>query len=625
MGMNQPGSNLNNQRIPNMNHLSGIGNGPNSSSQMQLQNQLHASNSNKNLLNLQQQQLQSGMNQLNSNLIGSLNGLNNNNLNGLSNSNNTSNNLLGLAGFNTNSNSSSSSSAANGNNLAQTQAQLIESYRVAVQLGLVTPDLLNIKLPPDVLALIYQLFQTLSQFTASTNKMNQLASRRSQLPPQQYKTELDILSAESQAQKDSINMLKAKINQAHMILKQQQQGKMNSNSLSNSFSGNNSNNILGSQTSPLGNLGGSQNALVNSLGSLSLSNDMVNSLAGVNDSKLLKLLGDSANQNKFGGQNNNLINRQNSLQQGNKQNSFFGQSLSSNSATPSLNQQNQWGGPTGGLFDQQNSGLDDRITPFIPGQLWTGGQNAEDDPNCTPGSFSKPLLTETIDPESILNSLQRSGGSSQWPNSLDLGLLGQGLLNNNGGLGGNNGNRSSGNNSNRMNMNNNGNNNSSWSSSSSNSNNQFMSQLSVQNQNLLSGGGGAGNSSIGEQLWGVRSSNGNNGNNNNNRSNNGGNNNNSGNLLGNQGGASLNRNASSFGNNSLMNQQQQQNFFRSNSWNIAGGQQQLGSSGDGRNSSQNMNNFNMSSNINNGVSINGGHFLLIKNITPQVMKNLEII
>ena len=613
-----------------MNLIGGNGNGNNSQNpnqMQQLQNQIHASSNNKNLINLQQQQqqqqqqqlLQSGMSQLNSNLLGG--------------SNNTSNNLLGLAGFNNNSVSNSSNSGASvSNNLAQTQAQLIESYRVAVQLGLVTPDLLNIKLPPDVLALIYQLFQTLTQFNANKNKMNNLNTRRSQLSPQQFKAEMDMLGQETQTQKDTINILQVKINTAHNILKQQQ-GKMssnggninsNGNSLSNSFSASSSNsgNMLGNQTSPLGNLSSSQSALVNSLGGLNLSSEMVNSLAaaGVSDSKLLKLL----DQNKFGGNNNGNginLNRQASLQpqqqqqqqqvSSSKQNSFFTQSLSSNSSTPSLNQ-SQWGGQGGGLFDQQTGVLDDRITPFIPGQLWTGGQNAEDDPNCTPGSFSKPLLTETIDPESILNSLQRSG-SSQWPNSLDLLNLNNNLLSNNSRLAQN----GAANGSNRMN-NMAGNN--SWSSNGNG--NQFMPQLSLQNQNLLSNNNGSSNngngnsSSIGEQLWGVRN---NNGNGNNSNQNNGRSNQQ---IMSNQSATSLNRNASSFNTNPLMNQQQQQNFFRSNSWNIAGGQQQqLGNSGDGRNSSQNINNFNnMSANGNNNanISINGGHYLLIKNITPQI-------
>lgn len=87
---------------------------------------------------------------------------------------------------------------------------------------------------------------------------------------------------------------------------------------------------------------------------------------------------------------------------------------------------NQWSNFNMNVVDQ----VDDRITPFIPGQPWAGqpGQSIEDDPNCTPGSVSKPLLHETIDPESILTSLQRTGGgsggpnASQWPNALDFGF-----------------------------------------------------------------------------------------------------------------------------------------------------------------------------------------------------------
>ena len=65
----------------------------------------------------------------------------------------------------------------------------------------------------------------------------------------------------------------------------------------------------------------------------------------------------------------------------------------------------------------QSGLVDDRITPFVPGQLWAGSQSCmEDDPNCTPGSVSKSLLSETIDPESILSGLQRG---SHWSNFSD--------------------------------------------------------------------------------------------------------------------------------------------------------------------------------------------------------------
>jgi hypothetical protein len=136
--------------------------------------------------------------------------------------------------------------------------------------------------------------------------------------------------------------------------------------------------------------------------------------------------------------------------------------------------------------------LDDRITPFIPGQLWTGhGQSIEDDPNCTPGSVSKPLLTETIDPESILSSLQRGGGN-QWGASSPFDFSANSLLNT-GALGGNIGGPMSNiNNSNRGNNNNNNNNsngnrmgaansNGLWSSNNNGNTNSgsFNSQLSM--------------------------------------------------------------------------------------------------------------------------------------------------
>jgi hypothetical protein len=41
----------------------------------------------------------------------------------------------------------------------QIQHQLIESFRLAVQSGLISSDLLNTKLPADVLTNLYQLFQ----------------------------------------------------------------------------------------------------------------------------------------------------------------------------------------------------------------------------------------------------------------------------------------------------------------------------------------------------------------------------------------------------------------------------------------------------------------------------------
>ncbi|RNA10025.1 hypothetical protein BpHYR1_022643, partial [Brachionus plicatilis] len=107
------------------------------------------------------------------------------------------------------------------NNLSQTQ--LLESYQLAVQTNLISADLLNNKLPSDVLALLNQLFQTLNLYTNTINRTNSLNKRRAHLPPHQYKSELDLLQQESQTHKDNLLVYQKKINAAHMILKQQQQ------------------------------------------------------------------------------------------------------------------------------------------------------------------------------------------------------------------------------------------------------------------------------------------------------------------------------------------------------------------------------------------------------------------
>ena len=465
--------------------------------------------------------------------------------------NNNLMNMVGLGGSNSN----------NGLNSAtpQIQTQLIESFRLACQAGLISPDLLNTKLPPDVLSLLYQLFQTLNQYMNSNNKLSSLNKRRQQMSAQMYKAELDLVNQEAQALKDSLLTLQNKINAAHMQLKQQNSGGITPTGSSNNES-------LASAAAAAG----------VPLSDLPLINK---------DSqrhKLLDLLGDNRkNSSAIGG---NQLNRQTSLQPQSVHSQTKLQTQTSMfSNYNSFNSGNQWSN----AFAEPAPPIDDRITPFIPGQLWAGNSSIEDDPNRTPGSVSKPLHLETIDPESILSSLSKT--SSQWSNSLGNFDLGDSLLNS--GLGSMNrvgGNRTGGN--------------SSWSG------NNFSSQLqNNQNSNLLgsssssNGNNNNSGSSISEQLWGVRSSSrggsqavgqSNNNNNNNN--------------------ASLNRNSASFNQNPLMNQQQQQqqSFYRSNSWNVnpqqqQQQQQQLSSSQDSRTAANNFN-------------VNGGHFVLIRNVTPQI-------
>ena len=164
-------------------------------------------------LNLNQAQNNSINSQLNlSNASSNLNTMLNSNNNG-------SNNIALMASLNPN---SSNNQLSNANSATpQIQDQLIESFKLAVQSGLISADLLNTKLPQEVLTLVYQLFQTLSLFKTSNNKKEALNLRRAQMLPAQFKNETDQLSQEIATYKNALITLQAKINSAHATIKQQ--------------------------------------------------------------------------------------------------------------------------------------------------------------------------------------------------------------------------------------------------------------------------------------------------------------------------------------------------------------------------------------------------------------------
>ena len=348
---------------------------------------------------------------------------------------------------------------------------------------MISPDLLNNKLPSDVLALLNQLFQTLNLYTNSINRINSLTKRCAHLNPQ-YKSELDQLKQENQTQKENLLVYQKRINAAHVLLKQQQQQQQ--------FAG--ASNLIGNLTA------GEINSICDMPSMISKDNQNQKMMQMFHEQKMAQY---AATQNPINGQN-----------QLNK----MSNSLFNHNSTP-LGAAGQWNG-FNSLMGERQPQIDDRITPFVPGKPWAGhGQpSIEDDPNCTPGSFSKPLLTETIDPESILSNLTRG---NNWSNNLDfLGTNPNSLL----GLNNNN-------NNNRFGQRN------TWGQNNFNS----------LNNSLDSNTG-----TIGEQLWGVRNNSSRNGMNANSPSN-------------------INRNLpGQF--NSLINpqqqQQQQQQFYRSNSWNI---------------------------------------------------------
>lgn len=557
-----------------------------------------------------QQGLQHNKNNLNLNLIHNQ-GLQQS----LMSSTNASNNLNNMI-MNNSAMASSNDQSLNPSPQPQIQHQLIESFRLAVSSGLISADLLNTKLPQEVLTLLYQLFQTLTNYISANNKLNELNKRRGQMLATQFKSESELLTLEAQNYKNNLIALQAKINGAHQMLKQQA-----SNQAQQSSGQKQSASPLtpGLVSTPPANLDGTTRSVERAAAAAGVqltdlpilkdhSNQMNNLNAQQQRSKLLQLLNetnDPMGQTK--GMQQAGLSRQASYQPNSstaQQNIKLQQQFSQPGNFLSNSMNNQWpnfDSNTLMAMNGNNGQVDDRITPFIPGQLWAGSQSSfEDDPNCTPGSVSKPLLTETIDPENILNGLQRG---SQWSNFSDN------ILNNSMAMStmlGNNNNTTS--NQRAANgIRNNAANNQSNSNNSQNWPSGFNLAQQMNSNNMNSG-------SIGEQLWGVGS-----------RSTSRASNAPNINQLNTNRTGNFNSNNQSQMMNQQQQQQHQQQFFRNNNSNNSNWNQQVPQNNESRqvpatnnpNTSSSSSNGNNNNNF-NSMPINSGNYILIRNVTANV-------
>ena len=488
----------------------------------------------------------------------------------LQSSNNNKNSIPSVAPSSAGSSVSSNSMMNNMNNLnnavnsnsvnpnaptPQIQHQLIESFRLAVTSGLLSADLLNTRLPSDVLSMLYQLFQVQGQYMNLNSKMDPLSKRRAQMTPQQFKQEHDTLNQDLQVCREHLLTLKTKINNAHMLLKAKMQQQPN-------FDQHNDPQLM----TPLNQLSIKDPQLSTPLGAINMNQPPRSLPKLINDPKSLN---SSIGRQPSSGGNNQSISKPHQQQQQQQQQSQLYQPFNN------FGQQN-WPNFRGDDSNFNNDlsmplPFDDRITPFIPGQPWTGPGHSsiEDDPNCTPGSVTKSLLHD-IDPESRLTNLQHKATWSETSITTTNAITANSRQNSRG----------------------------SWSSSGG------YTTPSLANTT----------SSIGEQLWGVRGGGGGGGGGNTNPLNRNNNNNSlpfnpSSNAAPGNRNQNFNQNPnnsnSSSSNNSSSNVNMNSHFYRSNSWNIS--PQQAGGNTGGNNSSYSSN----------------GQYLLLKNIPIQV--NLILI
>jgi len=224
----------------------------------------------------------------------------------------------------------------------------------------------------------------------SNQKLSNLNKRRTQMPAQQFKIEVDMINTELLSYKESLVGLQTKINSAHLQLKQMQNN--NTSGSTNSSPNNNTDAGINTLASAAAAAGVPLSDLPLIKDSSANGNQVQNA---AQRSKLLELLNDN-NSNRPKLSNSLNSNNQNSSTQFNRQSSLQPQTLHSQQKQTQLSNQNQnslfsnyqssqWSNfkmnenlsPFSGNNGSDNSIIDDRITPFIPGQLWAGhGQSS---------------------------------------------------------------------------------------------------------------------------------------------------------------------------------------------------------------------------------------------------------
>lgn len=246
----------------------------------------------------------------------------------------------------------STGNAANSNNGA-VHAQIMNQFRLAVQAGLISQDLLNTKLPPYMLQLLQRLFEHQQKFQQLTSTMNDLSKNKSHLPLQILQGEYERLSKLIAIKQQEMLTVQKEIKDAHAKLKQQSSAMMSNGPPPPSSSSDQSR--LSQWTNKTA-IGGQRQMFPPPPPGLSQKDWQTDPNDG--------------NENW----DNSHTNDTNSNSTGN---------LDSHAHS---NQASAFADPFSNLVDDI-----DGPPPFIPGQLWNWKSplsNAEDDPHATPSSFT---------------------------------------------------------------------------------------------------------------------------------------------------------------------------------------------------------------------------------------------
>ncbi|CAF2044908.1 unnamed protein product [Rotaria magnacalcarata] len=112
--------------------------------------------------------------------------------------------------------------AGNGNNNnGAVHAQIMQQFRLAVQAGLISQDLLNTKLPPYMLQLLQKLFELQQKFQQLSIQLSELSKNKPGFPLPLLQSEYECLSKLIAQKKQEMLIVQKEIQDAHTKLKQQ--------------------------------------------------------------------------------------------------------------------------------------------------------------------------------------------------------------------------------------------------------------------------------------------------------------------------------------------------------------------------------------------------------------------
>ncbi|CAF3666824.1 unnamed protein product [Rotaria socialis] len=301
-------------------------------------------------------------------------------------------------------------------NSGAVHAQIMQQFRLAVQAGLISQDLLNTKLPPYMLQLLQKLFELQQKYQSLSIQLSDFSKHKQRFPITFFQTEYERLSKAITQKKQEMLLVQKQIQDAHAKLAQQQSGAPTPTQMMS--------NGPGAQNQPPSGVSSTQSQD-------QLAERMQHSL-NVDQSRLhqwtkqqTSTRGAQSSSSMFGPPGLTQKDWQTS---GNNSNENWenNQTNDSNNNNNNNNNNNQLGNmDPHSRNNQGSSAFGDALSefvddadgppPFIPGQLWNWKAslpNVEDDPHVTPGSSTMGPKG----PSSSMGNLNVGGAESAFSN-----------------------------------------------------------------------------------------------------------------------------------------------------------------------------------------------------------------